>query len=446
MENLDYTSRSKHTKINLPVLISLVIGNMMGTGIFILPASLSAFGSISILSWILTSIGALFLALTFANLNKKIPQTGGPYVYCKEAYGDFIGFLVAYTYWISLWVATAGIAVSSISYLGVIFKTSGVIHDPLNLFFIEVGAVWFFTFVNMIGIRTAGFLQLVLTILKIIPLVVIIGLGFFKINWHYFAEFNISGETNFTALTNAAALTVWAFIGLETATVPAEHTNSTKDVYRATVYGTLITAIIYILSTIVLMGLIPPAILKTSTSPFADAASILFGENMAVVIAICAVIAGLGALNVCTMIQGQIPLAAARDKLFPAFFAKLSRFDTPAMSYFISSCLITILLVFTINSTLMKQFNFLALLATLASLTTYFICAMAELTLLIKDSEKWNRKMLIKPAIIAIIAGIYGFWMIIGAGKEIVFYGSLLLFTSFPAYAWILARQKKVRM
>lgn len=438
----NYTSSSKHTKINLPVLTSLVIGNMIGTGIFLLPAALSAFGSISIFSWILTSIGALLLALTFANLNQKLPKTGGPYVYCKEAFGSYIGFLVAYIYWISLWVATAGIAVSSIGYLGVIFEGAKT-HHPLTLFLIEVAAVWFFTLINILGIRTAGFLQLVLTSLKIIPLVVIIVIGLFKIKLQHFTEFNISGTSNLTALTSAAALTVWAFIGLETATVPAEHTHNSRDVYRATVYGTLITSVIYILSTIVLMGLIPPDALKTSTSPFSDAASILFGENMGIAVAVCAIIAGLGSLNVCTMLQGQIPLAAARDRLFPKLFSKLSRFDSPAWSQIISALLITIILIFTINSTLMEQFNILALLATFATLITYFISTMAELVLLTRDASQFQYRLFIKPMIIALLAGAYTFWMVIGAGKDIVFYGTLLLFTSFPLYVLMMAMRKK---
>ncbi|MHB1948062.1 MAG: amino acid permease [Gammaproteobacteria bacterium] len=439
----NYTSSSQnHSKLSLPVLTSLVIGNMIGTGIFLVPASVSSFGSISIFAWVLTSFGALLLALTFSSLNQKLPKTGGPYAYCKAAYGNFIGFVVAYTYWISVWVSTAGIAVSSIGYLGVIFKGAQT-HHPWFFFFIEITAVWFFTVINILGIRTAGFLQLILTSLKIIPLILIIVMGLFKINIHNFAEFNISGDTNLTALTNAAALTVWAFIGLETATVPAEHTKSPKDVYRATVYGTLITAAIYILSTIVLMGLIPPESLKSSTSPFSDAASILFGENLGVIVAICAIVAGLGSLNVCTMIQGQIPLAAARDNLFPKIFSKLSRFDSPAISQVVSAILITVILVFTVNTTLMKQFNILALLATLATLTTYFICTMAELMLLIKESEEFQQRMLIKPVVIALLAGGYSYWMMIGAGKEIVFYGTLLLFSSFPMYALLLARQKQ---
>jgi len=352
-----------------------------------------------------------------------------------------VGFLVAYTYWISLWVATAGIAVSAIGYLGVIFKSTQPEGHALTLFFIEVAAVWFFTAVNILGIRAAGFMQLILTALKIIPLLIIIGVGIFKINLTNYLTFNISGESNLTAVTNAAALTVWAFIGLETATVPAQHAKSSRDVYRATVYGTLIAAVIYILSTVVLMGLIDPVQLKASTSPFADAATLLFGKNMGVVIALFAIIAGLGTLNVCTLVQGQIPMAAARDELFPKVFAKVSRFGTPGVSLFISAILITILLVFTTNETLIKQFNFLALLATLATLTTYFICTMAELMMLIR-SENFKSRFLIKPVLIAIAAGAYSFWMMIGAGKEIVFYGTLLLFTSFPAYAFLRAKQR----
>ena len=428
-------------KLSLPILTSLVIGNMIGTGIFLLPSALAAYGSISLLAWILTSTGALFLALTFGNLNRKMPKSGGAYIYCKEAYGNFVGFLVAYTYWISLWVATAGIAVSTIGYLGVIIK--GAQHDthPFLIFFVEVAVVWFFTLVNIIGILTAGFIQLVLTVLKIAPLVIIIIFGLFKIDFGNFSQFNISGEPSFNALTHSAALIVWAFIGLETATIPAENAHSSADVYKATVYGTLLTALIYILSTIVLMGLIPPDILKNSTAPFADVATLLFGKHMAVAVAVCAIVAGIGSINVCTLLQGQIPFVAARDHLFPRIFSKVSRFGTPIGSQIISAILITIVLVFTTNAALMKQFNFLALLATLATLVTYFICTLAEMKFLLRDSPKIHWRGFIKPFVVACVAAIYSFWMMVGAAKDILLYGTLLVVISIPIYFWLIAKK-----
>lgn len=430
----------KSAKIGLPILVSLVVGNMIGTGIFVLPASLAAFGSISILSWVFTGVGAIFLALTFANLNKRIPLSGGPFIYCKEAYGDFVGFLVAYTYWISQWVSSAAIVVASLGYLNILIGAQA--KQPLFMLCIELAAVWLFTLVNIQGIKTAGRLQLVLTVLKIIPLLIICCFGIFKIEFANLKEFNISGESDLTAMTGAAVLTFWAFIGLETATIPAEHAKSSRDVYRATVYGTLATAIFYVFCTIVLFGLIPPAVLKLSSSPFADAAHLLFGQDMAMIIALCAIIAGFGTLNVCILVQGQVPYAAGRDGLFPPVFAKLNKRGTPAISLIISAVLVSILLFFTMNETLIKQFNTIALLAGLATLATYFISAMAELMLLIRDTAHFNRYRLLKSGVVAILAGVYSFWMIIGSGKETVFYGTLLLFTAFPAYVWLTARKR----
>ncbi len=433
---------SNQTKLSLPVLTSLVMGNMIGTGIFVLPASLAAFGSISIFSWIFTGMGSLFLALTFASLNSKIPKSGGPYAYCKEGYGDFIGFLVAYTYWISVWVATAAIAVASIAYLNVILGVPTV--NPLLAFAIEVAAVWIFTLINIRGIREAGVVQFILTALKILPLLLITSVGLLKMNVHHFSQFNLMHQSNLSSFTGAATLTFWAFIGLETATIPAENARSSRDVYRATVFGTLLAALIYLISTIAIMGLIAPVDLKNSTSPFSDAGHLLFGCHTAIIIAICVMIAGFGTLNVCTMVQGQVPYAAARDGLFPTRFAGLSRFGTPKYSLIVSAILVSLLLILTVNATLLKQFNMLALLASLATLVTYFICAMAEIILLMRKSAEFNRYSLIKSLVIASLAGAYSIWMIVGAGEDTVFYGILLVFSSFPAYAWLVSKQRKL--
>ena len=213
--------------LSFPILISLVIGNMIGTGIYILPASLAAFGTISIVSWVYTSIGALLVALTFAHLSKRFPKTGGPYVYCKEAFGKFPGFIVAYTYWISNLVSISALSVSCVGYLGFIvseLNSNSLHYNHLYALAVEIGFVWLFTLINLIGIHTAGVVQLCLTAIKILPLVLIILLGLGSIHLDNLMQFSISNESHFSAISSAAALTFWAFIGLESATIPAENT------------------------------------------------------------------------------------------------------------------------------------------------------------------------------------------------------------------------------
>lgn len=429
------------------MLTALVVGNMIGSGIFLLPSSLASFGSISIFAWIFTAVGAIFLALIFVDLSKMLPKTGGPYVYCHEAFGDLVGFLIAYTYWIAIWVANAAVAIALIGYVGIFWPALNEqmpnAFNPLLSLIVKIGSVWFFTFINILGVRSAGVTQVITTLLKSLPLIFLSIIGLFHLNFHYLASFNISGQSNFAALTGAATLTLWAFIGLESATIPAEDANNKRDIARATICGTLIATLIYIASTVATMGLIPSAILKTSQAPYADAAQILLGPKFAMLISISAIISCMGALNGWILLQGQIPMAAARDGLFPKVFAKLSRFHTPIFGQIISSLLITGLLLLTVNTTLVKQFTFIVLLATLAYLVPYLACALAELRLLFIKSAEFSHHRLIKSVIIAIIGLIYSFWTIIGSGFAVIGYGSLLFLSGIPMYIWLKWKDKK---
>lgn len=423
--------------LNLPILVSMVIGNMIGTGIYVLPASLAEFGSISLVSWIYTSLGAILLALTLASLNKRYPKTGGPYVYCKEAFGKPVGFFIAYTYWISNLVSIAGIAVASIGYLGYItpmLDSNSASYDKSLTLAIELGVVWLFTLINIIGVHTAGVVQLILTTLKILPLLIITVIGLFHIHLANLLQFNITNSSNFTAMSSAATLTFWAFIGLESATIPAENTQGSKDISKATIFGTLATSGIYILSTFVLMGMIPIMQLKSSQFPFAEAGTILFGSSAAVVVAICAVISGLGALNVCVLIQGQIVFAAARDKMFPRMFAKLSKHDVPIAGQLLSSGLVTLLLIFTLEPTLLKQFNNIALLASLLTLITYFTSTLSEIKFLWLEKLSVAKIFLSRSMLITILAALYSAWMISSFENAMLVYGLLILLASIPVY------------
>jgi APA family basic amino acid/polyamine antiporter len=422
--------------LGLWMLTALVAGNMIGSGIFLLPASLASYGSISLFSWVFTSIGAVLIALVFAKLASIFPRTGGPYAYCREAYGNFVGFQMAYNYWIALWVGNAAIAVAFTGYLGVFFHP--LQNNPILSFFVSAGAVWLMTIINAIGVRHAGMVQLITTVLKLLPLLLIASLGLLFLQPHNFADFNISGKSNLSALTGAATLTLWAFVGLESATVPAESVqNPQRNIPRATILGVLITSVIYILSSVAVMGVIPAAHLAHSTAPYADAARIMFGPVGSLLVAAGAVISCFGALNGWTLLQGQVPLAAARDGLFPKVFAQQSNRGTPVFGLIFTSVLITLLLLLTLNKNLVQQFTFIILLATLASLIPYFFTTIAELLIFIRDRERFNGKRLAISSAIAILAAIYAFWTIIGSGEDTVFYGTLLFFTSVPVYAWM---------
>lgn len=435
-ETQNMTQEHAHKSLGFWTLTALVAGNMIGSGVFMLPASLAAFGSIGIFAWMLTATGTMILAIIFARLSRILPRTGGPYAYCREAYGDFIGFQVAYNYWIALWVGNAAIVVTLVSYLGVFWPALDT--NQWLSFSMSVGIIWLITFINILGVKEAGQTQIITTILKLIPLIGIAVIGLFFIQKPNLMNFNISGKSNFAALSGAATLTMWAFIGFESATVPAEYVeNPRKNIPRATIVGTSIAAVVYILSTISIMGIVPMQQLAHSSSPFADAANIMFGSWAHVVIAAAAVIACFGTLNGWILMQGQIPLAAAKDGLFPKQFDRVNKAGSPVLGLVVSSILITILLAMRYGASLVDQFTMISLLATLASLIPYIYTSVAELMLFVRDREKFNKKRLIGSAVLAMLGFLYTYWLIYGAGLEIVFYGVMLLLSSIPIYLFL---------
>lgn len=424
--------------LNLPILTSLVIGNMIGTGVYLLPASLASFGSISLLSWVFTSIGAIFLALTFTRLNKRFPKTGGPYVYCKQAYGPFVGFVIAYSYWMSNLISIAGVCVASVGYLGYLIpylNANAPLYQPKLILLIELFVVWFFTLINVVGIHAAGMVQLVLTIIKLLPLFFIIFFGLEHIDWQHYSPFVVGDKTPLATMTSAATLTFWAYIGLETATVPAENTKGPRDVYIATVFGVVVTGLIYILCSFVVIGLMPHYSLMYSQFPLAQAGVMLFGESAAIVIALCAFISGLGSLNATTLVQGQIVFAGARDKIFPAIFSKLSKNDAPVNGQLFSAILITILLIVTSSTSLLKQFSKIILYAGVTTLFTYLLCALAEI--------KFTLKLNWKKCFIPIMAVLYAGWMLTSFKIKTLIVTSGIIFLALPVYFFVKKDKKE---
>ncbi|NIM52247.1 MAG: amino acid permease [Gemmatimonadales bacterium] len=406
---------------------ALVVGNMIGSGVFLLPASLAAFGGISLVGWLLTSTGAVLLASIFARLSRMVPQVGGPYAYTRRGFGDFAGFLVGWGYWISIWAGNAAIAIAFVGYLAVFWPA--LESSPVLAVGVALGAIWLLTWVNAAGIRKAGAVQLVTTILKLVPLVVIGTLGLVYIRLGNFTPFNVSSGSSFSAITASAALTLWAFLGLESATVPAEdveHPNRT--IPRATMLGTVLTAAVYILGSVAVMGVLPPAALADSTAPFADAASEMWGSWASYAVAAGAAISCFGALNGWILLQGQMPLAAARDRLFPAPFSRVSRRHTPVTGLVVSSVLITVLMAMNYTRGLVEQFTFIVLLATLASLLPYLLSSLAALLI----GRQWSWRV----HVVAVLAFLYSAWAIAGAGQEVVYWGSLLLMAGVPVYVW----------
>ena len=414
---------------------ALVVGNMIGSGIFLLPASLALFGGISILGWLFTTTGAMLLALVFARLASTVPKAGGLYAYTRIGFGDMAGFLVAWGYWISIWSGNAAIATGFAGYMG--FFVPQLSHNPLLAGLTAAGAIWILTWVNSAGVRTAGIVQVVTTVLKLLPLIAVATLGLVFFNRANLTPFNMSGQSALAAITATAALTLWAFVGLESATIPADDVvDPRRTIPRATILGTLSAAVVYILGTVAVMGVLSPASLAKSTAPYADAASLMWGGWASYAIAAGAAIACFGALNGWILLQGQIPLAVARDGLFPSAFARLSKNGTPVAGIVIGSGLATILISMNYTKGLVEEFTFIILLATLTTLIPYVFCSAADAIISLGRAQGTQTRRRLRLLLIPGLAFIYSLWAIGGAGRDTVYWGFLLLLAGIPVYVW----------
>lgn len=425
-------------EIGLVTATALVVGNMVGSGIFLLPASLAPLGVFSLWGWGFSAGGALLLAWVFSRLSRRLARAGGPYAYPREAFGDFAGFLIAWMYWLALLASNAAIAVAFTSYLVVFFPALGV--SPLLGAVAAIGTLWLLTLVNIRGVRAAGNVQVVTVILKLSPLLLLAVFGAFYFDPDILASGH-STSSPAMAINTAAAFTMWAFLGLESATIPAGHVrNATKTIPRATLIGTAIAAVFYIASTTVVMGIIPSDSLANSNAPFADAAQLLWGGWGAYLIATAALVSCFGALNGWVLMQGQLPQAVARDGLFPKVFARESRFGTPTVGLIVSSILTTLLILANYTHGLVSMFNIFILATTFFTLVPYMFCAMAEIVLARRSGESGRAPL--RNIVLACLAFAFALWAAAGTGKDSIYWGGLVMLAGIPVYVWQTRRRR----
>ncbi len=405
---------------------SMTVGVMIGSGVFLLPAVLAPYGSISFLGWMFTSAGAILIALVLGRLAGRTTLSGGFYVYTREAFGDLAGFLVAWSYWLSIIFAVAAISVAFAGYLGAIVPALG--ENVATQALVAASIVWVLTGVNLKGVAQAAAVQLVMTLLKIVPLLVIIGLGVATGSPDNIPAFNPQGMPAFEALAATALLTMWAFIGLEAGVIPAgEVRDAKRTIPRAVVSGTLFVAALYIASTAAVMTLVPEAVLRTSEAPFADAARALgaFGGPM---IALGALVSTAGSLNGNILLSGQMPMAVARDGLAPARLAQTNAGHSPVFALVMSSVLATVLLLLNYSGGLVAAFKFLISMSTLAVLLPYAVSSVAELRHSLRSAPAW--------ASLTIVALVYSLIAMAGAGMETLMWGTVLILAGLPVYFW----------
>jgi len=384
------------------------VGVMIGSGVFLLPAVLAPYGSISFLGWLLTSLGAIFIALVLGRLAGRTDRSGGFYIYTRDAFGDLAGFAVGWSYWLSIIFAVAAISVAFAGYAGAIIPALGA--NKIVQALVAASMIWILTGINARGVAQAASVQLAMTLLKIIPLLVIIVLGVAVGTPDNIPPFNPQDLPVGEALATTALLTMWAFIGIEAGTVPAgDVVNARKTVPRAVIAGTLSVAALYIASTAAVMMLVPVEMLVVSEAPFSDAARSL-GALGAPLIAIGALISTAGSLNGNVLLSGQMPMAVARDGLAPRFLSRKNKGHAPVQALLLSSVFATLLLIFNYSDGLVSAFTFLISMSTLATLMPYALSALAELRHSARSARAW--------AVIAIVALAYALVAMAGAGAK----------------------------
>jgi APA family basic amino acid/polyamine antiporter len=428
-----------HLKKDLGLLIAtaLVAGNMMGSGIFMLPASLAnkSGPGASMLAWILTGMGSIFLALSFAKLGSVIPRAGGPYEFSKIAFGDFMGFMNAWLYWNGSWIGNAAVVLAVTSYSAFFFPILNQSH--LWAFVYTSAVLWIFTIVNILGVRRAGKVQTAITIFEVGLFLFFIIMAALHFHSGNLMPLLPKGH-GLGTLSTAATMTLWAFVGLESASIAAgEIRDPAKNVKRSTILGILIVVAFYILINFFAMGAMPQSVLAKSTSPIADILAQYFGAGISRFIAIGAVVSILGTTVGWILSTARVAFAAGRDGLFPEFFGKVHpRFRTPYVSLIIGSVLINILLAMNYTKTLLTAFNFIILFATLSFLPVYASTAASEIMLLVKRDKYFSVWKFIKVSIVPLMGLIYAGWAIYGSGADTVMWGFLMMLLGVPFYLY----------
>jgi len=426
--------KSSHQKIGLISATSLVVGNMIGAGVFVLPAALSKYGSIGLIGWLISAFGAIVLAIIFSSLSKIISdKSGGPYVYSKNGFGDFIGFLVAWGYWVCTWIGNGAIVISVIGASGFFFPA--ITNNPVFSVTYGISIIWILTYINTRGIKDSAIVQIITTILKLFPILIVIVFGIFFFDISNFPKFNLTNNSDISIIPIVASLTLYAFLGIESASIPAENVkNPKKNIPKATMIGTLICVLVYFSGTLILFGILPVEIMQNSPAPFVDAAEKIGGKYMASFVGLGTIIAGIGALNGWILMTGQMPMAASKDKLFPEVFGKQNSKGVPLLGLIIGSVLTSFVMLMNYNDSLVNQFEFLILLSTFICLVPYLFTA-ASFSLI--SLRNFKNGKLIKNIIISVFGFLFSVWAIYGSGKESVFYGFILLLLGIPLYVYI---------
>lgn len=414
---------------------ALIVGNVIGMGIFMLPAALAPFGLNAFLGWGVVVLGCVFVAHMFASFARALPNEDGPYGYTRRAFGNGVAFFVMWCYWVSIWITNATLAVGVVGYLTALLPV--LANRPLLQPVVALCLIWFFVLVNLRGARASGRVQMVSTALKLLPMLAVMVLGAYLLfaEPHVYLAHVPSTPLSFGATAAAGTVALFAMLGVESATIPAGKVdNAEHTIPRATMAGTLITAAVYVGVSAIPLLLIPQAELTQSNAPFADLFSRYWSAGSGQWLAVFVVISGLGALNGWTMIAGEVTVSFASNEVFPAVFRKTNRHGAPVAALIFTGLLASAMVAMNYSRSLAQGFAFLSVMVTAATLPLYLIGALALFALWqngVVRGPNGNSPLLVFSAV---MAALFSGWAFIGMGGEAFLWAVVLGGASLPVY------------
>lgn len=432
-------------RLGLPSATALVVGSIIGTGVFTMPAVMAGAGTSSLLTLGAIAIGALLLAVMFGQLTARVPsKDGGLYAYTRHEFGDFAGYLTAWCYWITCWAGNAAIVASWVLYVEELFGIDN--PSAWTNWGIALTGLWIPAIINLVGVRQMAIVQNVTVVLKFLPLLVVGTLGWFFVSSANFGAFNASGGSLYDAVNLAAGVALFSFIGVECASIAAGRVaDPDRNVGRASVIGTAASGLLYLAVTAAVMGLVPHDQLVDDGAPFVAAFDAMFdGGWLGKLVALTAVISGLGALNGWTMVTAEMPYAAAKDGLFLSAFGKLNANRVPWVGVIASTVVASLLMAWSYSGeTGLKVFTYLVYLSVVTVAIPYFLSACAQLTYLVSRRRAVQGWALARDLTVSVVGGMFALWVTFASGYQSVYQAMLLLLLGIPVYAFLKAQRER---
>jgi basic amino acid/polyamine antiporter, APA family len=423
----------------------LVIGSIIGTGVFAMPGVLAGAGTSSLVTLAVIAIGAMVLAVLFGQLTRRVPNSdGGLYAYARHEFGDFAGYLTGWCYWIQAWAGNAAIVSVWVLYVDSLF---GISPSGMGNWGIALAGLWIPAVVNLAGVTQMAWFQNVTVVLKFLPLLFVGVVGWFFVSKANFGPFNASGGSLYSAIGLAAGVALFSFIGVEVAAITAKRVRNPRlNVGRASVLGTAACAILYLAVAAAVMGLVPHHALVNNTAPFVPAFEAIFGHGAwaGKLVAALAVVSGIGALNGWTLVTAEVSRAPANDGLFPRAFAWTDRRDSAWFGIVLAALLPSLLMLWRYSaSSGLTVFTYLVDLTVVTVAIPYLMSACAQLAYLVSSRRRVQGWLLARDLSITAAAVAFSMWVTFAAGFAAVYQALVIVLAGIIIYAFVKAERER---